>query len=58
MLGPAQVRDERPHIIYFQSQGDIPSYIYAERFLEDHREGPRLILGDINLSLGLFTRIL
>ena len=39
MLGPAQMRDKRPHITYSQSRGDIPNYTCAEMFLDGHKGG-------------------
>lgn len=34
-LGPAQVRDKRPHISHSGSQGDLPEYTCTEGLLED-----------------------
>ena len=57
-LSPAQIRDERPHILHFQRQGDLLHYTWAERLLEGQK-GRRYhpIVGDVNPSIGLFARI-
>lgn len=34
-LGPAQVRDKRPHLPHSGSQGDLPDYTCTEGLLED-----------------------
>ena len=48
-LGPAQIRDKRPHIPNSQSQGDLPDYTCTERFLgSQKRRGCHLIVSGVN----------
>ena len=58
-LGPAQIRDKRPHMPHSRNQGDLPDYTCAERLLGGQKGGGgrHPIVGDVNLPTGLFTRI-
>lgn len=50
-LGPAQVRDKRPHLPHSGSQGDLPDYTSAERLLGGQK------WSDVSLLIGLFAGI-
>ena len=58
-LDPAQIKDKRPHIPHSRSQGDLSDYTCRERLLGGQKgEGVPPVVGDANLPIGLFPRIL
>ena len=56
-LGPAQRK--RLHIPHSQGQGHLPNHTCTESLFRGKREGEghHPITGDVNVPIGLFTRI-
>ena len=58
-LSPAQIRDKRDHtFLILKVKGTFPTTLAQKGSLEVKREGGcHPIVGDVNLPIGLFSRI-